>query len=115
MSTPALLATPTPAPKQAAKAVVPLVLTPQANFVSSGYSKKSNDVVAPSNAGSGYSKKESAMIVTKKPVETKEEVLEHCAENLTNYKRPREVEFKDELPKTNVGKILRRALRDSNS
>lgn len=54
-------------------------------------------------------------VVKKDPSLTKEEVLEHCAENLTNYKRPREVEFKDELPKTNVGKILRRALRDSNN
>ena len=39
------------------------------------------------------------------------EVLEHCRANLTNYKVPKVVEFKDELPKTNVGKILRRALR----
>ncbi len=41
-----------------------------------------------------------------------EDVFAYCAENLTNYKRPREVEFRDELPKTNVGKILRRELRD---
>jgi long-chain acyl-CoA synthetase len=39
-------------------------------------------------------------------------VLAHCRENLTAYKVPKEVEFRDELPKTNVGKILRRALRD---
>ena len=44
---------------------------------------------------------------------TEQDVLDYCAENLTNYKRPRSVEFRDELPKTNVGKILRRALRDS--
>jgi long-chain acyl-CoA synthetase len=43
---------------------------------------------------------------------TEQDVLDYCRENLTNYKRPREVEFRDELPKTNVGKILRRALRD---
>ena len=43
---------------------------------------------------------------------SEEDVLEHCRENLTNYKRPRSVEFRDELPKTNVGKILRRELRD---
>jgi len=43
---------------------------------------------------------------------TEELILEHCRENLTGYKRPREVEFRDELPKTNVGKILRRALRE---
>lgn len=35
-----------------------------------------------------------------------------CRENLTGYKRPRDVEFRDELPKTNVGKVLRRMLRD---
>ena len=43
---------------------------------------------------------------------TEQDVLDYCKENLTNYKRPREVEFRDDLPKTNVGKILRRALRD---
>ena len=43
---------------------------------------------------------------------TDQDVLDYCRENLTNYKRPRIVEFRDELPKTNVGKILRRALRD---
>ena len=43
---------------------------------------------------------------------TEQDVLDYCRENLTNYKRPRSVEFRDELPKTNVGKILRRALRD---
>jgi len=46
------------------------------------------------------------------PNVTEQDVLDHCRENLTNYKRPRIVEFRDELPKTNVGKILRRALRD---
>ncbi len=39
-------------------------------------------------------------------------VLDYCRENLTGYKRPKLVEFRDELPKTNVGKILRRELRD---
>ena len=43
---------------------------------------------------------------------TEQDVLDYCRENLTGYKRPRTVEFRDELPKTNVGKILRRALRD---
>jgi len=43
---------------------------------------------------------------------SEQDVIGHCRENLTNYKRPREVEFRDELPKTNVGKILRRALRE---
>ena len=44
---------------------------------------------------------------------TEQDVLDYCAENLTNYKRPREVEFREDLPKTNVGKILRRELRDA--
>lgn len=43
---------------------------------------------------------------------TEERVLAHCREKLTAYKQPKIVEFRDELPKTNVGKILRRALRD---
>ena len=38
-------------------------------------------------------------------------IIEHCRKNLTNYKVPKLVEFRDELPKTNVGKILRRELR----
>ena len=46
------------------------------------------------------------------PNVTEQNVLDYCHANLTNYKRPRIVEFRDELPKTNVGKILRRALRD---
>jgi long-chain acyl-CoA synthetase len=44
---------------------------------------------------------------------TEQDVLDYCRINLTNYKRPKVVEFRDSLPKTNVGKILRRALRDS--
>lgn len=51
-------------------------------------------------------------IVRKDPALTVEQVKAHCAANLTNYKRPRFIEFRDELPKTNVGKILRRELRD---
>lgn len=43
---------------------------------------------------------------------TVDDILSHCRENLTNYKVPRSVEFRDELPKSNVGKILRRALRE---
>jgi long-chain acyl-CoA synthetase len=43
---------------------------------------------------------------------TAETVLAHCRANLTGYKVPREVEFRRELPKSNVGKILRRELRD---
>jgi long-chain acyl-CoA synthetase len=51
-------------------------------------------------------------IVKKDQSLTTEEVLEHCRANLTGYKMPRKVEFRTELPKTNVGKILRRMLRD---
>jgi hypothetical protein len=39
-------------------------------------------------------------------------VARYCHENLTGYKRPKYIEFRDELPKTNVGKILRRELRN---
>jgi len=45
---------------------------------------------------------------------TEQDVIDHCKKNLTGYKRPRIVEFRDELPKTNVGKILRRELRDES-
>jgi long-chain acyl-CoA synthetase len=51
-------------------------------------------------------------IVKKDPALTEADVLKHCHEQLTGYKRPKYVEFRSELPKTNVGKILRRALRD---
>ncbi len=50
-------------------------------------------------------------IVRKDENLTEAEVKAHCAANLTNYKRPRLVEFRTELPKSNVGKILRRELR----
>ncbi|MCH9674686.1 MAG: AMP-binding protein [Gammaproteobacteria bacterium] len=46
------------------------------------------------------------------PTLTEQDIIEHCRENLTGYKIPKIVEFRDELPKTNVGKILRRELRD---
>jgi len=46
---------------------------------------------------------------------TVEELLDHCRRNLTGYKVPKVVEFRDELPKSNVGKILRRELRDEES
>src|SRR5204862_4469472 len=51
-------------------------------------------------------------VVKKDPQLTEQDVLEHCRKELTGYKRPKYVEFRAELPKTNVGKILRRALRD---
>jgi long-chain acyl-CoA synthetase len=51
-------------------------------------------------------------IVKSDPGVTEDAVRAYCKENLTGYKRPKLIEFRDELPKTNVGKILRRALRD---
>ena len=51
-------------------------------------------------------------VVKKDPNLTEQDVLEHCRKELTGYKRPKYVEFRAELPKTNVGKILRRALRE---
>ena len=51
-------------------------------------------------------------VVIRDPGLTVESVIAHCKESLTGYKVPRVVEFRAELPKTNVGKILRRALRD---
>jgi long-chain acyl-CoA synthetase len=45
---------------------------------------------------------------------TEDDVKQYCREHLTAYKVPRLVEFRDELPKTNVGKILRRELRDAS-
>ncbi len=51
-------------------------------------------------------------IVKKDASLTKEAVIAYCRENLTGYKVPKDIVFKDELPKTNVGKILRRALKD---
>ena len=50
-------------------------------------------------------------IVKKDPALTEADLKAHCAENLTNYKRPRFIEFRSELPKSNVGKILRKELR----
>ncbi len=51
-------------------------------------------------------------VVRKDPDLSEKEIRAHCHQNLTGYKCPKYVEFRSELPKTNVGKILRRALRD---
>lgn len=56
-----------------------------------------------------------AVVVKRDPALTAEEVIAYAKKSLTNYKVPRQVEFRDELPKTNVGKILRRALRDTQA
>ncbi len=51
-------------------------------------------------------------VVRKDPLLSEEDIIAHCRKHLTAYKVPKLVEFRDELPKTNVGKILRRELRD---
>jgi long-chain acyl-CoA synthetase len=51
-------------------------------------------------------------VVKKDDALTADDVIKHCREHLTGYKCPREVEFRKDLPKSNVGKILRRELRD---
>ncbi len=55
-----------------------------------------------------------AYVVKKDQSLTEEKVIEHCKEFLTNYKVPKEVFFTDELPKTNVGKILRRKIKEAH-
>ncbi|MCP8896322.1 long-chain-fatty-acid--CoA ligase [Shinella daejeonensis] len=50
-------------------------------------------------------------VVRRDPALTEADIKAHCAANLTNYKRPKHIEFRDELPKSNVGKILRKELR----
>jgi long-chain acyl-CoA synthetase len=54
-------------------------------------------------------------VVKKDPDLTEASLLEHCRANLTAYKVPRHIAFRNELPKTNVGKILRRELRDEKA
>jgi long-chain acyl-CoA synthetase len=51
-------------------------------------------------------------VVKKDPSLTEEALIEFCRKSLTGYKVPKRIYFRDELPKTNVGKILRRQLRD---
>ena len=67
-------------------------------------------VVGVSDARSSEAVK--AFVVKKDPNVTAEEIIEFCRTQLTNYKVPKMIEFRTELPKTNVGKILRRQLRD---
>ena len=67
-------------------------------------------VVGVPDAGSGEAVKLYA--VKKDPGLTEEALIDYCRERLTGYKIPHQVEFRDELPKTAVGKILKRALRD---
>jgi long-chain acyl-CoA synthetase len=51
-------------------------------------------------------------VVRKDPSLTAEQLMDYCKKELTGYKKPKYIEFRDDLPKTNVGKILRRVLRD---
>jgi long-chain acyl-CoA synthetase len=67
-------------------------------------------VIGVADAKSGEAVK--AFVVKKDPNLTAEHIIKFCHEQLTNYKVPKHVEFRTELPKTNVGKILRRQLRD---
>jgi long-chain acyl-CoA synthetase len=53
------------------------------------------------------------VIVKKDPKLTEDQVRTYCRANMTGYKQPKVIEFKTELPKTAVGKILRRELRDA--
>ena len=54
-------------------------------------------------------------VVRRDPELSKEALMAYCHDELTGYKRPKIIEFRDQLPKTNVGKILRRELRDSKA
>ena len=67
-------------------------------------------VVGVPDAHSGEAVK--VFVVKKDPGLTSEQLMDYCKQQLTGYKKPKYIEFRDELPKTNVGKILRRALRD---
>jgi long-chain acyl-CoA synthetase len=53
------------------------------------------------------------VIVKKDPALTREQVLDFCRKNMTGYKLPRIIEFWKELPKTNVGKVLRREVKNT--
>ena len=67
-------------------------------------------VIGVEDARSGEAVK--AFVVKKDANVTAEDIIKYCGTQLTNYKVPKQIEFRTDLPKTNVGKILRRALRD---
>ena len=56
-----------------------------------------------------------AFVVREDPDLTEEQLLDYCRESLTAYKIPKHFVFRDELPKSNVGKVLRRKLRESTN
>lgn len=70
------------------------------------------EVAAVSQADEKSGEVVAIFVVRKDPNLTAEQIIEHCRTELTGYKIPKHVYFRNELPKTNVGKILRRALRD---
>ena len=70
-------------------------------------------VIGVADAKSGEAVK--AFIVKKEASLTAEDIIKFCHGQLTNYKVPKQIEFRTELPKTNVGKILRRQLRDEKN
>ncbi len=71
-------------------------------------------VIGVKNAKGGETVKAYVKIVDGQTA-TEEEMLDFCKENMTAYKRPRNIEFRDEIPMSNVGKILRRVLRDEET
>jgi long-chain acyl-CoA synthetase len=56
-----------------------------------------------------------AFVVRKDPALTEADLMEYCRQHLTGYKKPKYIEFRDDLPRSNIGKILRRALRESSA
>lgn len=74
--------------------------------------EKVNEAVAIGIPSEASGEKIKLFVVKKDSSLTSDELRAHCREHLTGYKVPKEIEFRDELPKSNVGKILRRVLRD---
>jgi long-chain acyl-CoA synthetase len=70
------------------------------------------EVAAVAQADENSGESVAIFVVKKDPNLTAEALIAHCRANLTGYKLPKHVYFRSELPKSNVGKILRRALRD---
>ena len=56
-----------------------------------------------------------AFVVKNDPGLTEEDLISYCRKNLTAYKVPKLIEFRDELPKSNIGKVLRRMLREGEA